>query len=74
MEVQDARRVREAFEDMVAVVDRADLNMTYEELVGVAEELEVVGRTLTAITTARPAQATAAGDPARSHRIGRDAL
>jgi hypothetical protein len=75
MRVQDVRRVGEAFDDMMAAIDGAAPDMTPEELVCVAEELEVVGHALTSITTARAAQTTAAGDQAheaRSHRVGRD--
>jgi hypothetical protein len=75
MQVQDARRVREALEDLMAAVDRAAPDMTHDQLVQVGEQLEVVGRALISITTASGVETTAAGDQAhepRSHRIGRD--
>ena len=75
MQVQDVRRIRAAFEDMIAAIDRGAPDMTHEQLVRVGEQLEVVGRALTSITTARLVDATAEGDHAdelRSHRIGKD--
>jgi hypothetical protein len=62
MELQDARRIREAFEEVLAAIDRAAPHLTHEELVSVGDQLGVVGRMLTPFATASPVETTPPGD------------
>ncbi len=60
MEVQDARRVGEAVDQLVAAVAGLDLGAmvpaTHRELVGLGERIERTGRTLKALAAARVAE------------------
>ena len=42
MQVQDVRRIRAAFEDMIAAIDRGAPDRTHEQLVRVGEQLSLI--------------------------------
>jgi hypothetical protein len=58
----DVRQIQDASERLLAAVDRMAPRLTYDELIRVGDQLDVVARALSASTAARPVETTATGD------------